>query len=664
MLEQLNEKQREAVLHKGNSHALILAGAGSGKTKVLTTRIAWLIKTGQANPFEILAVTFTNKAAREMLQRVSCSFNLKMYQLWIGTFHGLCNRFLRKHYKEADLPRAFQILDSSDQLATIKRLLKINEISEETYPPREIQRFINNNKEAGSRAQHVVTHGKNIHALTEIYQLYEVQCYKEGIVDLPELLLRTYELFLNKSEMRGFYQNRFRHILVDEFQDTNILQYRWLQLLTGKDSSVFAVGDDDQSIYSFRGASSSNMLNFERDYAKGRVIRLEQNYRSLGNIIQAANNLIEHNRNRLGKKLWTDKGEGEPLIVLDKNSEFEEAQWIVNKIKFLNKNGFNAAKIGILYRSNAQSRVLEQVLFANSIPYMVYGGLRFFERQEIKHALAYLRLINNPNDNMSWMRVINFPARSIGIKTSEILSKISRENNISLFDSASLLVGRSSLQVSKFLDLINDLTQESRVLNLSDLVEYVLKKSGLRSYYERTKDGIERLENLDELVTSARIFSEDEGLSNLPASLIPGNSNTDIKDSDSLRTSVLVSFLSHTSLESGNNKANLDDDMHDSISEPNIIQLMTVHSSKGLEFDIVFITGMEEGLFPHRNSMDHPSALEEERRLMYVAITRAKEQLYISLARTRMLHGKTRYSLPSRFLSEIPRNHIKWMKKI
>ncbi len=662
MLEKLNQKQREAVLQDNERHTLVLAGAGSGKTKVLTTRIGWLIQTGRAAPFEILAVTFTNKAAHEILDRVSGIFQSKNHQLWIGTFHGLCNKFLRRHPEESNLAKSFQIIDSADQLSAIKRVFKSSGIDEEKYLPRDVQRFINKNKESGLRSHNVVARSSYTKYLVEIYQLYEAQCKKEDIVDLPELLLRTYELFLNQNEIRNFYQNRFRHVLVDEFQDTNALQYKWLRLIAGKETSIFAVGDDDQSIYSFRGASSSNMLDFERDYTAGKVIRLEQNYRSLGNIIQAANKLIEHNNHRLGKKLWTNKEQGEPLFVLDQNSELEEARWIVKKVKYFIQNGVNASKIGILYRSNAQSRVLEQNLFSSRIPYIVYGGLRFFERQEVKHALAYLRLIINPHDNVSFMRVINFPARSIGAKTLENLLEIAKKNGGSLFSSTDFLVGKSSLNTGKFLELLNDITQKSNILNLQSLVEYVLKKSGLRSHYEISRDGTERLENLDELVTSAGIFSKDEGLFDVPASLNfdeDTNIKRNIQDSNPINiTSVLIAFLSHASLEAGNNQRHTESDDPNS----NSIQLMTVHASKGLEFDIVFLTGMEEGLFPHKNSMDSYWDLEEERRLMYVAITRAREQLYISLARTRMLHGKTRYSLPSRFLSEIPKNNMIWMK--
>ncbi|MDR6600400.1 DNA helicase-2/ATP-dependent DNA helicase PcrA [Achromobacter deleyi] len=622
--------------------------------------MAWLIQTGQASPFGLLAVTFTNKAAREMLARMSAILPIDTRGLWIGTFHGLCNRMLRAHHRDAGLPQSFQILDVTDQLAAIKRLMKANGVDDEKYPPRDVQRFINGAKEEGLRPQDVEAYDAHRRRLIEIYQLYEAQCQREGVVDFAELLLRAYELLSRNAPVREHYQRRFRHILVDEFQDTNTLQYKWLRLLAGGGAAIFAVGDDDQSIYAFRGANVGNMSDFERDYAHGTVIRLEQNYRSFGHILDSANALIGHNSGRLGKNLWTDQGEGEPVRVIEQPSDGMEAQWIVDEIRSLIHDGSLRREIAVLYRSNAQSRVLEHAIFSAGIPYKVYGGLRFFERQEIKHALAYLRLMANPNDDTSWMRVVNFPTRGIGARTLEQLADAARAHDTSLYAAVALVGGKGGSNLAQFAQLIHRLIEETRDLPLPEMVEHMLEASGLNAHYKAEREGAERLENLNELITAAAVFASEENYDGMPAgvvpeqatssTLMPGVVDAPIVASDGLTP--LAGFLSHAALEAGDNQAQQGQDA---------VQLMTVHAAKGLEFDAVFITGLEEGLFPHENSILEQSGLEEERRLMYVAITRARQRLYISLAQSRMLHGQTRYAMRSRFLDEIPEEHLKWL---
>jgi DNA helicase-2/ATP-dependent DNA helicase PcrA len=658
MIENLNPEQRAAVT-LDPQHALVLAGAGSGKTRVLITRMAWLIQTGQASSFGLLAVTFTNKAAREMLTRISAMLPLDTRGLWIGTFHGLCNRLLRSHHRDAGLPQTFQILDSGDQLAAIKRLLKANGIDDEKYPPRDVQRFINGAKEEGERPGDVEAFDSYRHRMVEIYRLYDAQCQRDGVVDFAELLLRAYELLKNNAPIREHYQRRFRHILVDEFQDTNTLQYKWLKLLAGGGACVFAVGDDDQSIYAFRGANVGNMSDFERDYARGTVIRLEQNYRSFGHILDAANALIGHNSNRLGKNLWTDQGEGQQIRVIEQPSDALEAQWIVEEIRGLINDGRLRREIAVLYRSNAQSRVLEHTLFSTGIPYKVYGGQRFFERQEIKHALAYLRLIANPDDDTSWMRVVNFPTRGIGARTLEQLNDAAQSLDSSLFGAVARIAGKGGSNLAQFAGLIATMQNDTRDLPLPEMVEHVLAASGLIAHYENEKEGTERVENLKELITAATVFAGEENLGGMPSGRTPEATPAAVADGEAglaeitvAPLSPLASFLSHAALEAGDNQAQAGQDA---------IQLMTVHAAKGLEFDAVFITGLEEGLFPHENSILEQSGLEEERRLMYVAITRARERLYISLAQSRMLHGQTRYAMRSRFLEEIPEEHVKWL---
>ncbi len=659
MLEKLNPEQRAAVTLEPQ-HALVLAGAGSGKTRVLTTRMAWLIQTGQASPFGLLAVTFTNKAAREMLARMSAILPIDTRGLWIGTFHGLCNRMLRAHHRDAGLPQSFQILDVTDQLAAIKRLMKANGVDDEKYPPRDVQRFINGAKEEGLRPADVEAYDAHRRRLIEIYQLYEAQCQREGVVDFAELLLRAYELLSRNAPVREHYQRRFRHILVDEFQDTNTLQYKWLRLLAGGGAAIFAVGDDDQSIYAFRGANVGNMADFERDYAHGTVIRLEQNYRSYGHILDSANALIGHNSGRLGKNLWTDQGEGEPVRVIEQPSDGMEAQWIVDEIRSLIHEGSDRREIAVLYRSNAQSRVIEHAIFSAGIPYKVYGGLRFFERQEIKHALAYLRLMANPHDDTSWMRVVNFPTRGIGARTLEQLADAAREHDTSLYGAVARVAGKGGSNLAQFAQLIHRLSEETRELPLPEMVEHMLEASGLNAHYKAEREGAERLENLNELITAAAVFASEENYDGMPAgqvpdgdtssTLMPGVVDAPAVAGDNLTP--LAAFLSHAALEAGDNQAQQGQDA---------VQLMTVHAAKGLEFDAVFITGLEEGLFPHENSILEPAGLEEERRLMYVAITRARQRLYISLAQSRMLHGQTRYAMRSRFLDEIPEQHLKWL---
>ena len=640
LLANLNTEQLQAVTLPPQ-HALILAGAGSGKTRVLTTRIAWLVQSGQVDPAGILAVTFTNKAAKEMLARLSSMLPVSTRGMWIGTFHGLANRLLRAHHRDAGLPQLFQILASGDQLAAIKRLLKTLNVDDEKFPPRELQHFINGQKEAGNRPHAVEAWDDYTRQRVQLYQEYEAQCQRESVVDFAELLLRSYELLERNEPLRRHYQRRFRHILVDEFQDTNRLQYRWLRLFAdeGREggAAMFCVGDDDQSIYRFRGAEVGNMRDFEREFRVHNVIRLEQNYRSHSNILDAANAIIRHNANRLGKNLWTDQGAGEPIRVFEAYADGDEARWIVEEIQSLVRDGALRSEIALLYRSNAQSRVLEHQLFSAGIPYRVYGGLRFFERQEIKHALAYLRLIANPDDDTSFARVVNFPTRGIGARSLEALTDAARVYNTSLYATVPHLTGKPGTSLAQFVRLVEDLRRDTSGLTLPELVDHVLELSGLRAHYKADKEGRERLENLDELINAAANFlaesqAEAEALAQPHA--------------------LLADFLAHASLEAGDHQADQGADA---------VQLMTVHSAKGLEFNVVFLSGLEEGLFPHENSILETDGLEEERRLMYVAVTRARERLYLSFAQSRMLHGQTRYNLRSRFLEEIPAELTKWL---
>ena len=648
LLANLNQEQLKAV-SLPSCHALILAGAGSGKTRVLTTRIAWLVQTGQVTPQGILAVTFTNKAAKEMLARLSAMLPINTRGMWIGTFHGLCNRLLRAHYREAGLPQLFQILDSADQLSAIKRLLKNLNVDDEKFPPRELQHVINGHKEAGCRPHAVQAWDDFTRRRVELYAEYEAQCQREGVVDFPELLLRTYELLERNEPIRRHYQSRFRHILVDEFQDTNRLQYLWLKLLASKGedggASLFCVGDDDQSIYRFRGAEIGNMRDFEREFRVEEVIRLEQNYRSHGNILAAANAIITHNSNRLGKNLWTERGEGEPIRVYEAFADLDEARWLVEEIQALIRDGHSRSDVALLYRSNAQSRVLEHQLFSAGIAYRVYGGLRFFERQEIKHALAYLRLIANPDDDTAFMRVVNFPARGIGARSLEQLQDAARTWNTSLYATVPHLSGKPGTVLAQFVGLVERMRKETAGLPLSEVFEHVLELSSLRAHYRSEREGQDRLENLDELINAAVNFVAEEAAHGTPSDDIP------VERRD-LSHPLLADFLAHASLEAGDHQAEAGSDA---------VQLMTVHAAKGLEFDVVFLSGLEEGLFPHENSIQEAEGLEEERRLMYVAVTRARQRLYLSFAQSRMLHGQTRYNLRSRFLEEIPEGLTKWL---
>ncbi|MDZ7921631.1 UvrD-helicase domain-containing protein [Rhodoferax sp.] len=683
LLHNLNPEQLAAVTLPAE-HALILAGAGSGKTRVLTTRIAWLLQNGYVSPGGILAVTFTNKAAKEMMTRLSAMLPVNVRGMWIGTFHGLCNRFLRAHYKNAGLPQAFQILDTQDQLSAIKRLCKQYNIDTERFPPKQMAWFIGNCKEEGLRPKDVVASDPDTRKKIEVYQLYEDQCQREGVVDFGELMLRSYELLRDNKPIREHYQRRFRHILIDEFQDTNKLQYAWVKMIAGQGSdgllngaggAVLAVGDDDQSIYAFRGARVGNMTDFVREFAVRQQIKLEENYRSYSNILDSANALISHNSRRLGKNLRTAQGAGEPVRVYEAPTDFAEAQWMVDEMKQLIREDVERKEIAVLYRSNAQSRVIETALFNAAIPYRVYGGLRFFERAEIKHALAYLRLLENPNDDTSFLRVVNFPARGIGARSIEQLQDLAKATGCSLHDAVSTLGGRPGAVIAGFvakLDVLREQTQAGG-MNLKDIIKLMLDNSGLREHYEKEREGEDRLENLDELVNAAESFVMQEGfgreapgmtalvsspdaLTQSPASQGLSGAALDATPDEFGDTgetlSPLQAFLTHAALEAGDNMAAAGQDA---------IQLMTVHSSKGLEFDCVFITGMEEGLFPHENSMSDHDGLEEERRLAYVAITRARKRLYLSHSQTRMLHGQTRFNLKSRFFDELPEECLKYL---
>ncbi len=630
LLSGLNPEQRQAVTLPHRS-ALILAGAGSGKTRVLTTRIAYLISSGQASPSGILAVTFTNKAAKEMVTRLSAMLPINTRGMWIGTFHGLCNRMLRAHHREANLPQTFQILDSGDQLSAIKRLMKAMNVDDEKYPPREVQGFISAAKEQGLRASEVEAYDPYTRRKVEVFAEYDAQCQREGVVDFSELLLRCHELLSRNAALREHYQERFKHILVDEFQDTNPLQYRWLKLLAGNENALFAVGDDDQSIYAFRGANVGNMQELLRDFHVESVIRLEQNYRSHANILDAANALISNNRNRLGKNLWTAESGGEKLRVYEASTDVDEAAFIVDEIRQLQHEGVRLDGIALLYRSNAQSRVLEHALVSAGLSYRVYGGLRFFERQEIKHALAYLRLMENTDDDNALLRIINFPTRGIGARGIEQLQEAAKMNSTTLWDAAA----RAGGKLTAFVALVESLRSATKDLPLPEIIDHVLEHSGLVAHYEgekvsatKRREAEERLENLNELLNAATLFVHEN-------------------EDDSL-----TAFLTHASLEAGEHQAGDSDDA---------LHLMTVHAAKGLEFHTVFITGLEEGLFPHQNSQNTDGGPDEERRLMYVAITRARRRLYLTFAQSRMLHGQVNYGMASSFLRELPEGLLHWL---
>jgi DNA helicase-2/ATP-dependent DNA helicase PcrA len=658
LLHNLNPEQLAAVTLPAQP-ALILAGAGSGKTRVLTTRIAWLLHTGQVSPGGVLAVTFTNKAAKEMLARLQNMLPVNVRGMWIGTFHGLCNRFLRAHWKLAALPQSFQILDMQDSQSAIKRIIKAMNLDEERFAAKQVSWFIAGSKDEGRRPRDVEVRDEHSRKLVEIYQAYEDQCQREGVVDFAELMLRTYELLRDNDPLREHYQRRFRHVLVDEFQDTNRLQYAWLKMFAppGRgDQGVFAVGDDDQSIYAFRGAKVGNMADFEREYRVQKIIKLEQNYRSFGNILDAANALIAHNAQRLGKNLRTEAGPGEPVRVFESTSDFAEAQWLLEEVQALHRSGLPRSEIALLYRSNAQSRVLESALFNAGIPYRVYGGLRFFERAEVKHALAYLRLIENPNDDTSFLRVVNFPTRGIGARTVEQLQDAARSSGRSLGQSVAAVAGKGGANLQAFMDLVEAMRDATQGLTLREIIDHVLHASGLLDFYRTDKEGQDRIENLEELVNAAEAFVTQEGFGKDAVALPVDEQGLGPAPTPDVETgeimSPLAAFLTHAALEAGDNQAQAGQDA---------VQLMTVHSAKGLEFDAVFITGIEEGLFPHENSLSDADGVEEERRLMYVAITRARQRLYLSFSQTRMLHGQTRYNVKSRFFEELPDSCLKWL---
>ncbi|WP_079230285.1 DNA helicase II [Pseudomonas putida] len=633
LLNSLNDAQRQAVAAT-LGRQLVLAGAGSGKTRVLVHRIAWLIQVEQASPHSILSVTFTNKAAAEMRQRIEQLLGINPAGMWVGTFHGLAHRLLRAHWQEARLVQNFQILDSDDQQRLIKRVMRELGLDEQKWPARQAQWFINGQKDEGLRPQHIQASGDLfLQTMRDVYSAYEQACERAGVIDFSELLLRALDLWRDHPGLLEHYQRRFRHLLVDEFQDTNAVQYAWLRLLAGKNGgSLMAVGDDDQSIYGWRGAKIENIHQYTADFPDAEMIRLEQNYRSTGGILKAANALIANNSGRLGKELWTDMGEGEPLTLYAAYNEHDEARYVVETIESLIKQGSARNDIAILYRSNAQSRVLEEALLRERIPYRIYGGQRFFERAEIKNAMAYLRLIEGRGNDAALERVINVPPRGIGEKTVEAIREHARHSQLSMWEAmcqllaAKALKGRAASALGAFIELIEGLASKVADMPLHTMTQTAIEQSGLIIYHQEEKGekGQARVENLEELVSAARNFETSE---------------------DDADLSPLSAFLGHASLEAGDAQA---DEHEDSI------QLMTLHSAKGLEFPYVFLVGMEEGLFPHKMSLEEPGRLEEERRLAYVGITRAMRQLIMTYAETRRLYGSETYNKVSRFVREIP----------
>lgn len=660
LLDDLNDAQRQAVTLEP-THALVLAGAGSGKTRVLVHRIAWLTEVLNISPFNILAVTFTNKAAREMRARMENLIGSQSQGVTMGTFHGIAYRLLRQHYEAAKLPQSFQILDSDDQNRLVKRILKDHDFDENQWPLRQVIGFINGNKEEGLRSHHIDA-GFNpyVKTLVKIYQLYEQQCEKAGLVDFAELLLRAHELWLQNPEILAFYQRRYQHILVDEFQDTNSLQYAWLQVLAGENGKLFVVGDDDQSIYGWRGAKIENIRLFEQQLPNVEVVRLEQNYRSTGNILKAANQLIANNEDRLGKELWSAGEAGDLIDIYEAFNEYDEAQYVANLVKKWVQQGGNRHDIAVLYRSNAQSRVLEQMLIKESIPYRIYGGLRFYDRAEIKDVLGYLRLIANRNDDASFERVHNHPARGIGEKTMEGVRELARNLDISLWQASlaqlqsGALTARAKGALQGFLDLINALDEAGLEQTLQEQIVHVITHSGLQEFFEKDKSeqGKSKLENLDELVNAAVAYdktAEQMAEQATEPDLVAPDAMTD----DQLNEPPLIAFLAQATLESAENQAD---------AWESAVQLMTLHSAKGLEFPLVFMVGVEEGLFPSQQSFEDAEKLQEERRLAYVGITRAEQKLIISHAQRRMLHGKEMYPMPSRFLGELPTEVLNWVR--
>ncbi|MBS0878534.1 MULTISPECIES: DNA helicase II [unclassified Tatumella] len=636
LLNSLNDNQREAVAAP-RSNLLVLAGAGSGKTRVLVHRIAWLLTVENCSPYSIMAVTFTNKAAAEMRHRIEQVLGTSQGGMWIGTFHGLAHRLLRAHPLDAGLPQDFQILDSEDQLRLLKRLIKAMNLDDKQWPARQAMWYINGKKDEGLRPKHIDSYGNPVEQTwLKVYQAYQEACDRAGLVDFAELLLRAHELWLNKPHILNHYRERFTNLLVDEFQDTNNIQYAWIRMLAGDSGKVMIVGDDDQSIYGWRGAQVENIQRFLTDFNGARTIRLEQNYRSTSNILKAANTLIANNQGRLGKQLWTEDGEGEPISLYCAFNELDEARFVVGRIKHWHEQGGALADCAILYRSNAQSRVLEEALLQSSLPYRIYGGMRFFERQEIKDALAYLRLISNRNDDAAFERVVNTPTRGIGDRTLEVVRQAARDRQLTLWQSArellseKALAGRAASALLRFIELVDSLSRETSELSLHVQTDRVVKDSGLWMMYEQEKGekGQTRIENLEELVTATRQFSyQDEDQDLMP----------------------LQAFLSHAALEAGEGQA---DKWQDAV------QLMTMHAAKGLEFSQVFIVGMEEGMFPSQMSLEEGGRLEEERRLAYVGVTRAMQKLTLTYAESRRLYGKEVYHRPSRFIGEIPEDCV------
>lgn len=637
VLDGLNEAQRQAVAAPPGN-ILVLAGAGSGKTRVLVHRIAWYLDTDQAAPYGILAVTFTNKAAAEMRSRIETLLKRPVGGMWVGTFHGLAHRFLRLHWQEAGLPNSFQILDSEDQLRALRRVIRGLNLDEDQYSPKEAQWFINAQKDEGLRPQHINIHGDPVREqLVAIYRSYQQTCDRAGLVDFAELLLRTHELFRDQDNLLGHYRQRFRHILVDEFQDTNTLQYAWLSLLAGRGNHLFAVGDDDQSIYSFRGARMENMQRFRQDFPETTLHRLEQNYRSTTNILNAANALIANNTARLGKNLWAEGAAGEKLELYAAYSEHDEARFVVERISAARSNNVNYQDNAILYRVSATSRVLEEALMQARVPYRVFGGFRFYERMEIKDALAYLRLVVNRDDDAAFERIVNTPPRGIGQRSLEEVRARARGGNIPLWRAAGALVtdkllpARAQTSLGQFIDLVEKMAQSIQDKNLDEAMEAVINASRLIEHYRKEKGerGLARVENLEELISAASQFKVDQDV----------HGDMDPR----------AAFLSQAALEAGETQADAHTDA---------VNLMTLHTAKGLEFDRVYLVGMEEKLFPHQRSIDNPAQLEEERRLCYVGITRARRNLTLSYARYRRMHGSEFYPQPSRFLEEIPPEFI------
>ncbi|MDY6814390.1 MAG: DNA helicase II [Pseudomonadota bacterium] len=630
IIDPLNDAQREAVTAR-NDHLLVLAGAGSGKTRVLVHRIAWLMTVDRVPPTAILAVTFTNKAAKEMRYRVEQMMQIPTRGLWIGTFHGIAHRLLRAHWQDAGLPENFQVLDSDDQLRLIKRVMRENRIDESRWPPKQARWFINSQKDEGLRADHIQENPGDHFTSTmlKIYRQYEKLCQQGGLVDFGELLLRSHELWLHKPELLAHYQQRFQHMLVDEFQDTNTIQYAWLQVLAGNRVPLTVVGDDDQSIYGWRGARIENIQQYQRDFPNARLVRLEQNYRSTRTILKAANAVIANNQGRLGKELWTDGPEGEPISLYAAFNEQDEANYIADSISAWVDQGNLRSEVAILYRSNAQSRVLEEALMRQGIPYRVYGGLRFYDRQEIRNALAYLRLVHYHRDDAAFERVVNVPTRGIGAKSLAELREYATDQGISLWESAERLLaagqvkGRAKTGLRSFLDIINGLSEMVDHSSLQGLMKQAIEVSGLKDYHasEKGEKGQARVENLEELVSALSDFEVEEGVD------------------------PLAEFITQAALDAGESQADADEDS---------VQLMTLHSAKGLEFPLVFMAGVEEGLFPHSMSLEEPGRMEEERRLAYVGITRAMKKLVLTYAESRRLYGQEKFHALSRFVREIP----------